>query len=335
MAKSNWSRKKEWGIDDDSLSPVAKRISNLETRFSNVGITPPATKQDKSFLLKALEVLDVPREFVVKGLTGKERVADTLTGIKNRIARGVLGFIGDVALDPLTYLTLGAGGVAKSAAVQGGKSLVAQSAINALEQLAKQEGKTFLKFAGQNIADVTPIAKGFGSALEKTGLPEKMGPVFNSRYVRKSVTSPEEMGDVTKGVNLIFHSPRQAKGEQEIALNELAKQWQGVTPEVAQKAASVIEAPTQLAIKRGNVLKNDIRKLLTGARNGSTDQGLLAKISNNLPNELKPKLTEALNLAGTVSEKGKPITHKAIINASKDIGNAFKDALKSTRLIRK
>lgn len=62
--------------------------------------------------------LDVVKE-QLRGLEGKQHTSgsDVLQhlGVHNGVAKGIGGFIGDVVLDPLTYLTFGAGGVARKA----------------------------------------------------------------------------------------------------------------------------------------------------------------------------------------------------------------------------
>lgn len=238
MIWSPSTSKKEKLSDEERLQ---HQIENYETRFSAVGETPPESEKESNLLLKALDVLDRPRNAVLSGLTGQGfmkgltgethvNVADLLENkIENPYLRGAAGFVGDVLLDPLTYLTLGTAGAAKGAAQQG--------------------AKTMLKFAGQNVADVTPITQAIGKGVEATRIPELLGPVFNPKHIRKAVTSTEELPDVEAARDLFRETQRLTKGQQQEALDELTKAYQGVTPEAARQAAHIIEAPTQLAIK--------------------------------------------------------------------------------------
>jgi hypothetical protein len=224
-------------VDEDERQRQAlfNRIANYESRFENVGVETPAPKQESNLLLRALDILDRPRNAIVSGLAGKGfvkgltgeshvNVSDLLEDVDNKYLRAGLGFIGDVLLDPLTYVTLGAAGAARGAATQGARK--------------------FLKFAGQPIADVTPVAEGLGKALQATKLPEMLGPVFSNRYIRRSVTSDEELPDVAKALDLTRSTQRLIHGQQQDALDELKGLYAGMSPEAAAQASAIIEAPT-------------------------------------------------------------------------------------------
>lgn len=86
----------------------------------------------------------------VRGIFGKQHTSgsDVLKnlGVDNGAAKGIGGFVGDVLLDPLTYLTFGAGGVARKAGenasravIREGEKKVAQGATTREEVLQRAE----------------------------------------------------------------------------------------------------------------------------------------------------------------------------------------------------
>jgi len=231
--------RKSGGARDES-ERLENTIANYETRFSAIGQTPPEPQQESNLLLKALDILDRPRNAVVggikagmqggdilqaaaKGFTGQQKtnVSELLPDVENPIARGALGFAGDVLADPLTYLTLGGAGVAKGAAGQG--------------------AKTLLKFAGQPVADVTPVASAIGKAVEATKLPELVGPIFSNRYIRKGAVSSAELPDVEKARDLILDTPRWVKGQQQQALDDISGKFKYFSKEASEQASGIIE----------------------------------------------------------------------------------------------
>lgn len=246
------------GDTSDKTSEILNRVKNYETRFAAIGATPPAPKKETNLLLQALDILDRPRSAVVsalagegfmEGLTGKTQVnvADLLEGkIENPYLRAGLGFVGDILLDPLTYLTLGTAGVAK------GVGTGVARAVG--KELAEQGGKrTFLKFAGIPLADVTGAVSAGKKAVEATKLPELVGPVFSTRYIRRGVTSAEELPDVQKALELTMGTQRAIKGRQQEALSQLQKRFRetGLPEEVWSEASAIREAPTLLARRQG------------------------------------------------------------------------------------
>lgn len=101
-----------------------------------------------------------------RGLAGEDRTSysDVLgeAGMEPGWARSVLGFAGDVLLDPTTYLTLGYGAAAKAGGKAGAKGLG--------KLITKATGKEVLdrggvKFAGLSLVPQTVVDKG----LEKSG----------------------------------------------------------------------------------------------------------------------------------------------------------------------
>jgi len=302
---------------DKERERLLRRIANYETRFAAVGAEPPPPKRESNLLLSALDILDRPRSAILagltgrgfmKGLTGQERVnvADLLSGVENKFLRGALGFVGDVLLDPLTYLTLGTAGVAKGAATQGARRM--------------------LKFAGQPLADVTPLAEAASRTLQKTGLPEMLGPVFSSRYIRRAVTSPEELPDVQKAVEMTRGTQRLIRGQQQEALEELQKLYRGISPEAAARAAQIIEAPTML--KRAGIEPPLPKPKVTVKREPA--QLVEEMISPKLPKPERTTFEEAVSLPKTgriagikptieVPELGKAMKESAITESAEEI----------------
>ncbi len=249
---------------------VQRRIGNYERRFRAAGESVPEPETQGNFFTRALDIIDRPGSAVRGGISalqqgkslseagqamgrgwrGEERVSgeDILkratengpavikNALQTRPGRFVGGLATEILTDPTTYLTLGATGVAKGA--------------------AKAGGQTYLKFAGKEIANVTPIARGIGKAVEKTGLPEIVGPVLSNRYIRKSVTSADEMPSIEKARDIIQNVPRATKGGHQIALEEMKGRYGSANlPDSAWEEASKIrEAPTQLARRAGQLV---------------------------------------------------------------------------------
>lgn len=100
-------------------------------------------------------------EAFVKGLKGEKKYStekDILKGMEDGWGKKIAGFAGDVLLDPTTYLTLGAGGVAKAGGVsltkagvkalgKEGLKLGTREAVEAaLKKAAKKEGVDAAKY---------------------------------------------------------------------------------------------------------------------------------------------------------------------------------------------
>ncbi|HYD90090.1 MAG TPA: hypothetical protein VEA37_01215, partial [Flavobacterium sp.] len=112
----------------------------------------------------------------IDGLKGKARTSynDVLkeTGMKKGWKRSTLGFVGDVVLDPTTYLTLGAGTVGKV----GAKGAVKLSDKVAQKALVTQGGKDLAKKIATN-----------GLTHQK-----------NAKYVDKAISTAEKSMETSK-----------------------------------------------------------------------------------------------------------------------------------------
>lgn len=162
--------------DDPIVAGLARDILSQSAGLEGAGIDPGPLEPRQSLLMKGLDVIDTPRQWVagigdslVRGDLGQQGLfgaaargaredistSDILRrgGVTNPLARGILGFAGDVLTDPLTWLTLGTSGLAK-AGVNGGISL------------SKQGLAASKAFAASNLAGLTDAAQMGARTLE-------------------------------------------------------------------------------------------------------------------------------------------------------------------------
>jgi hypothetical protein len=128
-------------LNSDNASPEARQmargIDRDLNRVVNAGLDPSLSEPRSSFFSNLLDTLDAPRQGVA-GVADTLMRGDAFTGdvgfgwsrgqeenttfsdilrrhdvIDNPIGRGIVGFAGDVVMDPLTYLSLGTGTAAK------------------------------------------------------------------------------------------------------------------------------------------------------------------------------------------------------------------------------
>lgn len=261
-----------WEDPNDYENKLDTRIANYETRFEAIGEKPPEPEKKTNFLMKTLDIIDRPRNAIInaiqdvktgennalqgawEGLTGKEKayVSDLLPENMNKYAKAGLGFVGDVLADPLTYLTLGTAGVAKKGLQEGAEALTKRNV---------------LKFAGKEIADVTPIGNalkkskmGMATAPLRQGIADIFQPIFNTKYVMGGAKMiPEEQLAIQGVVNDIANLPQRIKGEQQIALSDIKKAWDGVSPQSAEEATKIIENTAGIygseSLKAANIAK--------------------------------------------------------------------------------
>lgn len=154
----------------------------------------PALKKGKAWWEHPLDWLDLPRNAVGnvigelvgvnkgkldKGALGLPKVymSDVLKklGVKNGVVRGVAGFIGDVAIDPLTYLSGGSGAFVK---IGKGASVVTKAAVQTLEKSAARAA-----------------AGGGAKALGRYASLMRPGQV--GRLAKLAAKNPERLGRVT------------------------------------------------------------------------------------------------------------------------------------------
>lgn len=149
------------GSNTTPMGKVQNSIGNATTRLNAAGYAPPDTATSDPWWLKALHIIDTPRNAIATGIAnatdggdfstgfgegwrGEKRTygSDFLKGVDNNILRTVAGFGVDVALDPLTYMTMGLGSFAKGAATRSGVALGESAAkMQARDMLLDQVGR--------------------------------------------------------------------------------------------------------------------------------------------------------------------------------------------------
>lgn len=122
---------------DYKTRQMAQSVKAMEDKARRAGLDPAETEPRNSFFMDLLDTLDAPRQGVAgvldaalrgdiftgnvgtgwrRGQTENTTFSDILRrndAIENPIARGVVGFAGDVLMDPLTYLSFGTSAAAK------------------------------------------------------------------------------------------------------------------------------------------------------------------------------------------------------------------------------
>lgn len=153
-----------------------------------------------------------------EGIKKKTTYSDVLktSGVQNKAVRGVVGFTGDVLLDPTTYVTFGTTSLAKEAASKAG-ARVAEKALkqgmthDVASRLAKQaakkaakdaEGKTIQRAVtvgvGKRKLKVAPLAA--KRKAKEGSLASDIGEAFSPRYVHPAAT--EEAHKTLKAAQL-------------------------------------------------------------------------------------------------------------------------------------
>lgn len=206
---------------------------------------------DRGAVTRFLDLLDMPRNLLVstvfpsirrrkeaEGETGTfgmgtVRFSDVLDelGVENRVVKGVLGFVGDVALDPLTYL--GPAGWGGKIVGTGGKAVeLTAEGRRALNAAAKAAAR------GKPVADATASgvlrAFGFGDealAASRAGKSaaqierEIKAGIFGAQSKANRVGSAIGLDLQTSGSKLAdaFHSAEETA--QSVAAREFVKQY--------------------------------------------------------------------------------------------------------------
>jgi hypothetical protein len=142
--------------DRRRLDQNLSRYRNTQSRARALGIEE---ETDGGFLAGIASVLDAPRRFVfenlVEPLTGADEGAEGFGDLEplqfadddawwERALKATGAFVGDVATDPLTYLTLGTGTLGKKAATE-----AAEKAARGLASQAVRTGDDAARWAGR------------------------------------------------------------------------------------------------------------------------------------------------------------------------------------------
>ncbi|MHB1407855.1 MAG: hypothetical protein ACYCV0_20005, partial [Desulfitobacteriaceae bacterium] len=245
-----------------------------------------------------------------RGLTGQDRTSysDVLgeTGMKPGALRSTLGFVGDVLLDPTTYLTLGTGAAAKAGVTASAKGL-GKVIPKALGKKAVDRGG--VKFAGLSLLPQSAINKGaealklpqLAKAVRDTKPAQVLGKAFIPNF-REAGTNKEvwdSFVDLKKGYqNSLSYGQRKA-------IDDAIKLGKGLTPEQRTLASHALQNPSIYA-KAPRQVKNATdaaRNALTASASVEQELGLLG--------ELKPNY-----LPGIYPEKGKALLEGIRYNPS-------------------
>ena len=177
---------------------LAAQLVNTEAKARSVGLDPELAAPRKNLFMEGLDYLDAlgqgVRGVVDTALRGDMFEGDVGTGfrrgqqedvafsdilrrqgVENPIVRGVVGLAGDIALDPLNWLTLGTGAVAKV----GGKALgeVGQA-------LAKEGVEKLSQFGITNAVDQSQHLDDVFKAIDRYKRSEKVFKSTDSASVR-------------------------------------------------------------------------------------------------------------------------------------------------------
>lgn len=173
-------------------------------------------RDNRSPAMKVLDLIDAPRN-VIMGLVapslrskaeqsgdtgafglGRVQFSDVLRdlGLNNRVANGLLGFVGDVAFDPLTYV--GPAGWGAELAAKTGASLARVGLRQAGTKVLRKEIANVAAGGMKHVADETAhaylLAKGF--------TPDRVAELVsaNGRAGAQSAIAKEVFGDPSKSI---------------------------------------------------------------------------------------------------------------------------------------
>jgi hypothetical protein len=186
-------------LDKDARAQLS-RIDTLKQQILDAGLSPNVTEPRESLFLKTLNVIDKPKQVVLgiadsvfgrqdigeigllgaaeRGLDERINMFDVLRreGVESPVARAILGFGGEILLDPLTLLT----GPAKGAAFAGGKALTKVGKARKTELLGKLNPK---------ILETGPA----GEVIEKIGFNPHIDNLVDDTF-----RAADDFRDVTK-----------------------------------------------------------------------------------------------------------------------------------------
>lgn len=209
-------------VGKPKAKPKANALEWLLALPGAVGSIPDAIfdskKNNSNFLKEYLNNLGegVGTTFLRKKYDDKrEGTADLLKDagilkgddIGSKIARGALGFGGDVLLDPLTYLTFGASSVAKKA----GEKVAQEASQNVVKRILAGNTDDVVKIFGKEVIS-NPTAV---QALKYVTNP--IGSIAGAGFRGFQVANPEAAGAVQDGFDKLF---RRGKAERRLLGDE-------------------------------------------------------------------------------------------------------------------
>lgn len=238
-------------------------------------------------------------------------------GIADVSDTGALGTLGDILLDPTTYLTAGTGGAAKAIATKGGKKALNKSGVKFLKKAAEQfsEGKGVragLEKAEKMLATaIERKPEQFAKYLDKGGL-KFMGqtiPGLSSKNISK-------LGDIT-GATKIKEAVRKSTPVQTLAKAFKRDVRGDATKEQFEKLTNILQTDYHDKLAYGNEQTlNTLSDLFGGKgllKRGKIKPKQRAEISRSilegniegLSEELRPVANKVKNIFDTIAKKEK------------------------------
>lgn len=181
---------------DGNARAQLNRIDTLKNQILNAGLSPNVTEPRESLFLKSLNIIDKPKQVVLgvadsifgrrditdvgilgaasRGLDERINMFDVLRreGLESPAARAILGFTGEILLDPLTLLT----GGTKGAITAGGKALTKAGAARKTELLTKfSPGGQFTRHSDALVDDAFGAAGDFQTTFKKFKETKRVG----------------------------------------------------------------------------------------------------------------------------------------------------------------
>lgn len=293
----------------------------------------------RSSIVKVFDWLDLPRNIVAqavaavagmdtskqeKGALGlrKVYVSDVLDhlGVENRVVKAVLGFVGDVAIDPLTYLSAGStaglsagkhvpkisgagknilsGALKSGRAGQLGKAL-GRNADTAIARLGEKFGeksgtRALAKWLGKNAVrgdDVGDAAREFFRAYGQKGRPLARIPFTNVTVGRvpfgKQAAAYKSLSlgpdDIKK---LAEYSTAKSIGSKSQALRSL---------EARAKELRAVQQQTKQIPEGLRPLEKKIKDLRRSVKGGGSRLGMSSKTTAGIGRESKMRSLQAIN----------------------------------------
>lgn len=195
---------------------------------------------------------------ITAGLTGhgEHNWADILgkLGVNNRVARSVGGFVGDVALDPLTYVGIkgeGAGLNLTEATAQAAREVSAtklpehlfEDAVTqrAASLMAENPAHLYATFAGKQITPSFVKPSQLAGVIKDT----LTGPEFERSALARAFSRDAELGGYLADKARVYESQSSAafQGHRDA----IAKEFGHLTPDEAQQVTFALEEGTDLS----------------------------------------------------------------------------------------
>jgi hypothetical protein len=298
---------------------LQRDIQNYRTRLDSQGINTTPPGKEESLLSKGFRVLNIPGaaargliraavddEYGVGDISLWENQTETSDILKalnlepeNKFAAGAANFVGNVALDPLTWLT---GGIA------GGLKMGAPFAKGGVQLTQKGLGQ---------VAKVVPYLDE-GKAVMKT-VPDAFEMLFKGKTVEDggaTFLKPGPLKPVADAIGKVFSTsygkdPQLAQGFQALHTNILRK-----TGDVGAKIRDIV--------KNYNLSDDELKRLLRLAE--EPEQRALMGLSTNLSPTtsvagLDPEIQESIMKALPTLQGGDP----RLVNAFNDLQSITRD----------